>query len=518
MIIINGDCLEVMRGMEANSIDFIVTDPPYGLHFMNKDWDSFSKGKNLVGRKVEKAVSNSEAHNAARYDSKRDCEFQDFMTQVGFEMLRIVKPGGHCAMFGSPRRHHRQMSGLENAGWEIRDCLMWIYGSGFPKSHNKFGLKGYGTALKPAYEPIILAMKPLDGTFAQNAEKWGVAGINIDDNRVGIGGTKRSHQAEYPKNKDGTENRSQNWARTGHSVEYNGMGRWPANLILDEEAAEMLDEQSGDKSRYFFIALKDKSVIINACDTQEELSLSGKKTVNEDNNQNIDSSGNKPMGLFLLDTISIIKMETHSIIIFPILNVLKRMLIGTFTLECERIIKESEISNIESVSIAQNGESLIYFQNENLEPIKGIAKNVVLNAYQNGEKKTENIGMNIIEKEENQLGINIIKNISKKTEIKLMPEDEKDITKTRNRFFYCAKASSNERGKDNTHPTVKPISLMKYIIKLLAPQGSPILLDPFTGSGSTLVAAKELGINAIGIEKQEEYCEIARKRIEFSPK
>jgi len=509
MIIINGDCLEVMRGMEANSIDFIVTDPPYGLHFMNKDWDSFSKGKNLVGRKVEKAVSNSEAHNAARYDSKRDCEFQDFMTQVGFEMLRIVKPGGHCAMFGSPRRHHRQMSGLENAGWEIRDCLMWIYGSGFPKSHNKFGLKGYGTALKPAYEPIILAMKPLDGTFAQNAEKWGVAGINIDESRIATPDNRARINHVEPGfcggwNAKNTENHPQ--------------GRWPANLILDEEAAEMLDEQSGDKSRYFFIALKDKSVIINACDTQEELSLSGKKTVNEDNNQNIDSSGNKPMGLFLLDTISIIKMETHSIIIFPILNVLKRMLIGTFTLECERIIKESEISNIESVSIAQNGESLIYFQNENLEPIKGIAKNVVLNAYQNGEKKTENIGMNIIEKEENQLGINIIKNISKKTEIKLMPEDEKDITKTRNRFFYCAKASSNERGKDNTHPTVKPISLMKYIIKLLAPQGSSILLDPFTGSGSTLVAAKELGINAIGIEKQEEYCEIARKRIEFSPK
>ena len=149
MNVIHGDCLEEMRKMESNSISAIVTDPPYGLHFMGKEWDA-----DLPDHDIWK------------------------------EALRIAKPGSFLLSFGGTRTYHRLTCAIEDAGWEIRDCLMWLYGNGFPKSHNHFGVEGYGTALKPAYEPIIMAMKKCDGTFKQNAEKWGQSGINIDGCRI----------------------------------------------------------------------------------------------------------------------------------------------------------------------------------------------------------------------------------------------------------------------------------------------------------------------------------------------
>lgn len=477
-MIIQANCLDKMKEMKDNSIDFIVTDPPYGLNFMGKKWDNETPS-----------------------------------IEIWKEALRICKPGSMLAAFGGSRTHNHLMIALEQAGWEIRDVIMWITGQGFPKSHN-FGRKlggiweGFGTCLKPAYEPIIIAMKPLDGTFAQNAEKWGVAGINIDESRI----PTKPRQTHLDGNHTG---KNKIFGKFNEGFQGKGSNeRWPANIILDEKSAEMLDEMTRDKSRYFFIALKEESDIIDSCNIQEEFTLSGKKTANKNDNQNIDLYGKELMGLFLSDTISIIKMETQSIMIFPILNVLKQAHIGTCTLECERIIKESEILNIESVSIVQNGECLIYFQKEVMEPIKAIVKNVPENAWLNGNATIENIGINITESEEKKLAINTTKNISKKIEKKLMQEEENDITKKRqSRFFYCAKASPKERGKDNKHTTVKPLSLMKYIIKLLSPPGNPICLDPFAGSGTTLIAAKELGIECIGIELEKEYCDIAEMRL-----
>ena len=147
--IILGDCLEEMRKMADNSISAIVTDPPYGLSFMGKGWDHV-------------------------------------VPEVSYwkEALRISKPGSFLIAMGGTRTFHRLTCAIEDAGWEIRDCISWLYGSGFPKSHNHFRVDGFGTALKPAWEPCIVTMKPLDGTFAQNAEKWGQAGINIDGCRI----------------------------------------------------------------------------------------------------------------------------------------------------------------------------------------------------------------------------------------------------------------------------------------------------------------------------------------------
>jgi site-specific DNA-methyltransferase (adenine-specific) len=358
---IHGDCLAEMKKMDDNSIDFIVTDPPFGISFMSKHWDH-----QIPSHKYWK------------------------------EMLRVCKPGSMMACAGLPRMIHRLGCIIEDSGWIIRDMIMHLFGQGFPKSHNHFGFEGYGTALKPSWEGWLLCMKPLDGTYKENAEKWGLAGINIKSCRIGTdGATKRSEQTQYPKNENGTEDRSQHWARTGHKIENLEIGRWPANLILDEESAEMLDQQSGIS----------KSPLVG--------NRKGKR-------HNIDGWGHTS-------------------------------------------------------------------QEENF-PCYGDSGGA-------------------------------------------------------SRFFYCAKASSSERNKgleglpikethrygsgigegkhpelpskgQNTHPTVKPISLMKYIIKLLAPPGNPTLLDPFAGSGTTILSAKELGINAIGIEKEQEYYEIAKARIE----
>ena len=256
---------------------YIITDPPYGLAFMGKEWDHGVPG-----------------------------------VAYWAEALRVAKPGAMLCAFGGTRTHHRLMCAIEDAGWEIRDCLMWVYGSGFPKSanlskmidakilhggsnsrrikkanadrpgqgrvrkasnnngmvatggHTRDPIKdtpatpdavlweGYGTALKPAYEPIILAMKPLPGTFAQNALDYGVAGINVDGCRVPSNGEDTSRPLSFQQgwkqtSPNGTGSIDDNWKK----------GRWPANLLLSHHPAcngechpdcpiRLMDEQSGE--------------------------------------------------------------------------------------------------------------------------------------------------------------------------------------------------------------------------------------------------------------------------------
>ena len=252
--VVCGDCLDAMRGMEPNSVDAIVTDPPYGLSFMGKEWDHGLPGE-----------------------------------MFWHEALRIAKPGAHLLAFGGTRTFHRLTCAIEDAGWEIRDCLGWIYGSGFPKSHDvskaidkangaersggfvrarqpcggiglgfnaqcancgKWRLspdpcqcrddgpatpaakqwQGWGTALKPAWEPIILARKPLDGTVAANVQKWGTGAINVDGCRVRTGDdtTTRHSSSSYMTRNIGAIQPKQPDYFTGSTK-----GRWPANIIHD---------------------------------------------------------------------------------------------------------------------------------------------------------------------------------------------------------------------------------------------------------------------------------------------
>lgn len=204
----HGDCLKVMAELPATSIDAIVTDPPYGLGFMGREWDDLPPGK----------------------------EWAD-------ECLRVLKPGGHLLAFGGTRTYHRLACAIEDAGFEIRDSITWIYGSGFPKSRNLDGQwQGWGTALKPASEPIVVARKPLVGTVVQNVLALGTGALNIDGCRVAgeqwtfVHSDKTSRSAGLMGNASGT--------REG-AAESHPSGRWPPNVVMDEAAAGELDRQSG---------------------------------------------------------------------------------------------------------------------------------------------------------------------------------------------------------------------------------------------------------------------------------
>ena len=274
--LLNGDCLDKLKELDNNSIDSIVTDPPYGLSFMGKKWD---------------------------YDVPS--------VEIWQECLRVLKPGGHLLAFAGSRTYHRMAVRIEDAGFDIRDQIMWIYGSGFPKSHNigksidkklgnqrkvvgtkadfaldgakrntnkhrevgeaakeiqhEYGYKsgwdtpvdkgnseweGWGTALKPAHEPIVMARKPIEGTVAENTLQYGVGGLNIDETRITIEDGDKMDIRRYNQYHDTFNSYEDGDSAKGKEyvvAEPHEGGRWPANVILDEEAGMILDEQSGER-------------------------------------------------------------------------------------------------------------------------------------------------------------------------------------------------------------------------------------------------------------------------------
>ena len=325
----------------------------------------------------------------------------NFFRVIFTEALRICKPGSYVLAFSGTRTHHKLTSAVESVGWEIRDTIYWNYGSGFPKSHNNFGIEGFGTALKPAVEPCLMAMKPCDGTFKQNAEKWGQAGINIDACRIaGESWGSRPAIKLTSKGKVGGGFGQTQWESKPGVNEDKGKGRWPANVIFDEEAAKMLDEQSG--------VSKSPSGIVKGAGRSG--GIMGKTTEHHFQQGHGDSGG------------------------------------------ASRFFYCAKTSSRE--------------RNEGLEELPT--------------RQTVGGG-----------GLN---------------NTEDDV---------CGKYGSIKAPAKNNHPTVKPLKLMRYLITLIMPPKDGILLDPFAGSGSTIIAAHQLGVKAIGIEKQAEYVEIANKRLEY---
>ena len=389
-----GDCVEVMAAMPAESVDAVVCDPPYGLEFMGKEWD--------------------------RADSPD--AFAAWCETWAREALRVLKPGGHLLAFGGTRTFHRLTCGLEDAGFEIRDCLSWLYGSGFPKSldvskaidkaagaerevvggkavtrdlarNGRTGdeaispvpvqgttvpitapatdaaqqWQGWGTALKPAWEPCVVARKPLAGTVAENVQAHGTGAINVDGCRIaGVMDGSWGGRQESPIGYGATR-------ATGYQTEQHNAGRWPANVALDEQAAAMLDAQSGERP-----SPKNTPIRKASAAGSRSNSMSGPES--------------RPHG----------------------------------------------------------------------QPVHTYAD-----------------------------------------------------TGGASRFFYTAKASRADRntsGATNTHPTVKPTDLMRWLVRLVTPPGG-VVLDPFAGSGSTLVAARAEGVRCIGIEREEEYARIIADRL-----
>lgn len=210
-----GDCIEVMRSLPDASVHAVVTDPPYGLEFMGKDWDSsdgFRRSLNAAGV----GRDNVFGRTSSSPEYKSDSTFQRWCEAWARECLRILKPGGHLLAFGGSRTWHRLAGGVEDAGFEIRDSIAWLYGSGFPKSRNLSDeWEGWGTALKPSFEPIVVGRKPLLGTVSANMLAHGTGALNIDANRVAF-----ASEANDAK------------------------GRWPTNVLLDESQAVDLDEQA----------------------------------------------------------------------------------------------------------------------------------------------------------------------------------------------------------------------------------------------------------------------------------
>ena len=392
--IINGDSLQVLDTLNENSVDAIVTDPPYELGFMGKSWDASGIAYNV---------------------------------ELWKKALKVLKPGGYLLAFGGSRTFHRIACAIEDAGFEIRDTIMWLYGSGFPKSMNiglsidkkngvevksnyvpndknnvygnKFGggktdytLKatnkwsGWGTALKPAFEPVIVARKPVEESVVNNVLKYGVGGINIDECRVPYGKEtdKRIGTDAVNTSKCGF------WKKDGNSGDiqmYKDNGRFPANVILTYDETDF-DEVCG----------------------------------------NMPESGNGNGG----EPYSYASREYNN--------------------------KETSMFNGDKPQACSN-----YNDNGNAC-----------------------------------------------------------------RYFYCAKASKKDRDEGltiienkNIHPTVKPVSLLQYLIRLVAPKGATIL-DIFNGSGSTGKAAmfenreRDANYKYIGIELEKEYCDISEYRIDYA--
>lgn len=261
-----GDCRDMLRTLDDDSIDAIVTDPPYGLAFMGKRWD---------------------------YDVPS--------VEIWQECLRVLKPGGHLLAFAGTRTQHRMCVRIEDAGFEIRDMIAWVYGSGFPKSHNvscaidkahghpnrgraiptastyqasdieqKNKLtsnpveaydaktdaarqwKGWGTALKPALEPITVARKPLVGTVAENVTTWGTGAINVDGCRVACTDKTKFPKPGYSRHaSDSTYQFAGDPRFTTKGDDANPSGRWPANLIHDG-SDEVVGLFPGNEGRFFY--------------------------------------------------------------------------------------------------------------------------------------------------------------------------------------------------------------------------------------------------------------------------
>jgi site-specific DNA-methyltransferase (adenine-specific) len=376
-----GNNLEILPTLANNSVDSIVTDPPYGLsdnkyvadtiaRWIAGERDFVPDGKGFMGKSWDAFVP-----PPALWD----------------ECLRVLKPGGHLLSFFGSRTQDIGALAIRLAGFEIRDSIAWLYGSGFPKSLNLTDdWQGWGTALKPALEPIVVARKPItEGTIAANVNKWGTGALNIDDSRIG------TEQRINPSasNKDRESWRMNTSERSGRIAD----GRWPANIILDPYTAELLDEQSGDRPGGNFPTQRGGGVATSF----------GKGQPTEGGARKMADSGGASRFFY--------------------------------------VAKASKTDRSEGL-----GDLPLRKSDQRSEVAAGIWADM-------------------------------------------------------------------EAPKQNFHPTVKPTTLMEYLIKLVTPPGGTVL-DPFTGSGSTGKAAILNGFGFIGIEMTEDYVPIIEGRLKHAEK
>lgn len=247
--IIHGDCRTALEFMASCSVDSIVTDPPYALESISKRFAKSGRTDSTWSR------SGPHQRTARGFMGKQwDTGEVAFDPDFWRDALRVLKPGGHVLAFGGTRTYHRLATAIEDAGFEIRDQIGWLYGSGFPKSSNQHGdWEGWGTALKPAWEPIVVARKALDGTVAQNLAKWGLGALNIDGCRVEA--DDGANRARPPRTANTILGGGKGTNLT--ASHHNDIGRWPANVIHD--GSDEVSVALGAPMRFFYGAKASKS-------------------------------------------------------------------------------------------------------------------------------------------------------------------------------------------------------------------------------------------------------------------
>jgi len=417
-----GDCLEVLKTIEDNSIDSVVTDPPYHLTSIVKRFGKEDSAPAQFGTDGAYARA-SKGFMGKEWDGG-DIAFR---TDVWSECLRVLKPGGKLLAFSHSRTYHRMAVAVEDAGFEIRDQIMWVFGSGFPKSHNigkaidkmemEHDYEGWGTALKPAHEPIVMARKPLsEKSIAENVLKHGTGGINIDGSRIGFNNENIDLNKKLPIQDGGTiYGGGKGFYRTEEITEYKEGGRFPANIIFDEEAGQLLDEQSGNRKGW-----SDQNH--NSFNPYGGNALNDSETKRDGKHKGYNDNGGASRFFYCPKAAK--KDRDEGLDNFE--DKIKDRGVGRTCSVCNKFILSNSGPRCEC-----------------------------------GENRIENYG----------------------------------TTK-------------------NNHPTVKPVDLMRYLINLITPPNGTIL-DPFMGSGSTGKAAVRCGVNFIGIEKEQEYMDIAQARIEY---
>lgn len=451
-----GNCLDIIKTLADDSIDSIVTDPPYEIGFMGKGWDSTGIA---------------------------------YSVELWKECLRVLKPGGHLLSFGATRSYHRMAVAIEDAGFEIRDSIHWTYGSGFPKSMNiskaidkaakaerkVIGTRkahdirngnlmearqdkgkgtmeyeytapateaakkwnGWGTALKPSHEPIVVARKPIiEKTVAENVQTYGTGAINIDATRIGTNGGTSKVNVE-PKERTGNEQVYGVYNNVAFGAPVDGLGRFPANTLLTHNhdcdttctpncPIELLDQQSG---------------VSKSTDNKWE----------GDNNAQIYGKYSKG-----------IRQATYS----------------------------------------DTGGASRFFHNSQWT----IADDLTPFIYQaKPGKKERNAGLDNIEGKSIGAKGNGLARTCATCSASVIDG------------CSCPDRTFVNPVKQNFHPTVKPVELMRYLIKLVTPPKG-IVLDPFLGSGTTAVAATLEGFEWRGCELTEDYLPIIKGRINWATK
>jgi DNA modification methylase len=481
--IYHGDCIEVMRQLPDNSVDAVVTDPPYGLSFMGKDWDNGGKmlGQMATGDEQRGAFAYGGSHDRG-YADHDSMGFQAFSYSWATEALRVLKPGGHLLAFGGTRTWHRLAVAIEDAGFEVRDSIAWMYGSGFPKSHD--------------------VSKGIDKT---NGEVGRLLKFTAYMRTTGLTAKQLNDATDTFMGSHYLTNKSQPAIPTPEL--------WQLIRSMCSDVPAWVDE------------LVERIAAEREVVGQREVWGRGVERF-PDIGQDIAVNGNAKVAITAPATPAAQQWQGWGTALKPAhepIVVARKPLIGTvaenvlthgtgaLNIDGCRIGTESIVSR---GGIASGSGNFVGGPNIDRTPTTSTGRwpaNVILDESQAAEldKQSGNVASGGGAK--GKMGGIFGNGRENPNRANSLYQDSGGAS----RFFYVAKANKKERPNVNgvAHPTVKPMALMQYLVRLVTPPGGTIL-EPFAGSGTTIEAALEEGFNVIGIEMTDEYLPLIMARIE----